>query len=111
MTQVEKEWKDWLLEQKAESVEFFDLEGASDVVDEVLVATALNTRHLAHLAEDAMRHAKELKMGMIAADGLDGREWVVLDFGTYMLHFMLPEVRERINIEEHLRDLKRSELR
>jgi ribosome-associated protein len=109
MTQVEQDWKQWLLDQKAEGIEVFDLEGSSDVVDEVLVATALNTRHIAHLAEDAMRYGKELKVSLIAADGLEGREWIVLDFGVYMIHLMLPEARVHINMEEHLKSLKRGD--
>ena len=109
MTQLEKDWTAWLAEQKAEDVEIIELNGTSDVTDSVLVATALNSRHIAHLAEDAMRYAKTLNVSLIAGDGMAGREWVVLDFGIYMIHFMLPEVRARIDIEAHLNGLKRGE--
>lgn len=91
----------WLEEQKAEEVQMIDVTGVSDVVDHMVVATALNTRHIAHLSEDAMRYAKTIEASMISADGLDGREWVVLDFGAYMIHLMLPETRLHINLEEH----------
>lgn len=109
MTQLEKDWTTWLAEQKAEDVEIIQLNGASDVTDEVLIATALNSRHIAHLAEDAMSYAKELSVSLIAGDGLEGREWIVLDFGIYMIHFMLPEIRAKIDIESHLNALKRGE--
>jgi ribosomal silencing factor RsfS len=48
-------------------------------------------------------------VSLIAADGLEGREWVVLDFGVYMIHLMLPEARVHINMEEHLKSLKRGD--
>lgn len=109
MTQLEKDWTAWLAERKAEDIEIIELNGASDVTDSVLVATALNSRHIAHLAEDAMRYGKELNVSLIAGDGLEGREWIVLDYGVYMIHLMLPEVRARIDIETHLQALKRGE--
>ena len=71
----------------------------------MILATALNGRHLGVNAEEAMLHAKKLGSGLMAADGLDGREWVVLDFGDLMIHLMLPEVRERLDLEEHFATL------
>lgn len=94
-------WVRWLEENKAEDVQVIDVSEVSDVVDAMVVATAMNTRHIASLSEDAMRHAKSLEASLLAADGLDGREWVVLDFGVYMIHLMLPETRLNINFEEH----------
>lgn len=94
-------WIKWLEDNKAEDVQVIDVGEVSDVVDAMIVATAINTRHIASLSEDAMRHAKTIKASLLAADGLDGREWVVLDFGDYMIHLMLPETRLTINLEEH----------
>ena len=96
-----KSWCQWLEENKAEDVQVIQLKEVSDIVDDMIVATALNTRHMAHLSEDAMRHAKTIDVSLWSADGLDGREWVVLDFGDYMIHLMLPETRLTINFEEH----------
>lgn len=98
-------WSKWLQEQKAEDIQVFKVGEVSDVVDFMMVATALNTRHLGHMGEDAMRYAKTISESMLSADGLDGREWIVLDFGDYMIHLMLPETRVTINIEEHLKSV------
>ena len=106
MSRVENDWREWLTAQKVENIEVHSLLGISDLVDEMLIGTALNTRHLTHLAEDAMQHGKTLDVSLIAADGLDGREWVVLDFGIYMIHLFLPEVRDRLNLEDLYRQMK-----
>ena len=100
MSRAEADWGPWLLDQKAEDVKVFSLAGVSDVVDEMMVATALNSRHLQHMAEDAMKRGRELDVSLISADGLEGREWVVLDFGIYMVHLLLPEVRDHLNLEQ-----------
>jgi len=89
------------VENKAEDVQVIHVKEVSDIVDDMIVATVLNTRHLASLSEDTMRHAKTVGASLWSADGLEGREWVVLDFGDYMIHLMLPETRLTINFEEH----------
>ena len=106
MSRVENDWREWLLAQKVENIEIHSLEGISDLVDEMLLATALNTRHLTHLAEDAMQHGKTLNVSLIAADGLNNREWIVLDFGIYMIHLMLPEIREKLQLEDLYKSMK-----
>lgn len=109
MSIVKEHWESWLSEQKVEDIRAFSLEGVSDLVDEMLVATAQNSRHLKFLAEDAMKRARDLDVSLIAADGLDGREWVVLDFGIYMLHLLLPGVRETLQLEDLYKRMKRPE--
>lgn len=103
------EWCSWLEENKAEDVIVHDLEGVSPIVDTMILASALNSRHLGVLAEEAMLYSKKLGAGLLAADGLEGREWVVLDFGDMMIHLMLPEVRQKLNLEDHFESM--SELR
>jgi|SaaInlStandDraft_1057018.scaffolds.fasta_scaffold15985_2 ribosome-associated protein len=99
------EWCEWLREQKAVDVEVHDLEGISPIVDTMILATALNGRHLGVMAEEAMLHSKQLGAGLFAADGLEGREWVVLDFGDLMVHLLLPEVREKLDLEDHFSNM------
>jgi ribosome-associated protein len=106
---VEEHWTSWLTEQKAEDIQSFSLVGVSDIVDEMLVATALNTRHLTYLAEDAMKRGRTLDVSLISADGLEGREWIVLDFGVYMVHLLLPEVRDTLDLEQLYSKMKRPE--
>ena len=92
--------------QKVENIEIHSLVGISDLVDEMLLGTAHNTRHLTHLAEDAMQFGKTLDVSLIAADGLNNREWIVLDFGVYMIHLMLPEIREKLQLEDLYKSMK-----
>lgn len=100
-------WTQWLEDQKAQDIESLDLEGVSEVVDAMVVATAQNSRHLGFMAEEAMLEAKRQEGHLIAADGLEGREWIVLDFGTLMIHLMLPEVREAISLEDYWKRILR----
>lgn len=93
-------WKEWLEENQVEDCLIYDLSGMSDVVDATIIGTAKNGRHMSFLSEEAMYRAKESSGGLISADGLKGNEWVVLDFGVYMIHLFLPETRLRIGLED-----------
>jgi ribosome-associated protein len=110
LSRVENDWREWLTAQKVENIEVHSLLGVSDFVDEMLLGTAMNTRHLTHLAEDAMQYGKGLDVSLIAADGLNNREWIVLDFGVYMIHLMLPEIREKLRLEDLYKSMKFREM-
>ncbi|MBF0243729.1 MAG: ribosome silencing factor [Planctomycetes bacterium] len=92
-------WQSWLENQQALDIKCLSMEGKSDLVDYMLVATALNTRHLAHLSEEAMGWAKQRDDELLAVDGLQGGNWVVMDFSHYMVHLFLAESRLRYDLE------------
>lgn len=94
-----EDWVKWLEDNRAEEVKHESLEGVSDLTDDVIVATALNYRHLSTLAEDAMLKAKESDQSLLYADGLGGGDWIVLDFGHYMIHLFLPRARKSVDLE------------
>ncbi len=106
---VEKEiekWTDWLSENKAEDVVTQNISEISDLCDYVITATVNNSRHMSHLSESAMQFAKELNASLLNADGLNNKEWVVLDYGIYMIHLFLPDTREKYNLSELWKEIK-----
>ncbi len=84
---------------KAENIEVFDLRGKDYFVDQVVIATALNSRHtealLNYLKNDLKPEEK-----FLAVDESD--EWIVADLGDILIHLMTPEYRVKYNMEEFL---------
>jgi len=99
-------WQAWLDENNAIDIENKDISDISDLCDYVIVATVNNSRHMSHLSESAMTYAKSLKTSLLNADGLESREWVVLDFGMYMIHLFLPETREKYDLMDLWKEIK-----
>ena len=101
-------WKEWLLENNAEEISLDNISEVSDLCDYALIATVKNTRHMSHLSEAAMSWAKSLNITLINADGLNNKEWVVLDFGNYLIHLFLSEAREKYSLNDLWSELKNS---
>jgi len=86
-------------ENKAESIEVFDLRGKDYFVDQVVIASSLNARHTEALLNYLKNGLKpeETFLGVDISD-----EWIVADLGDILIHIMTPEYRVKYNMEEFL---------
>lgn len=87
---------------KAESIEVFDLRGKEYFVDQVIIATALNSRHteaLLNYLKTDLKPAEQF-LGVDISD-----DWIVVDLGDILIHIMTPEYRTKYNMEEFLSEI------
>jgi len=84
---------------KAESIEIFNLTNKDYFVDQVVIATSLNSKHTEALLNYLKNELKpeETFLGTDVSD-----EWVVADLGDILIHIMTPEYRTKYNMEEFL---------
>lgn len=89
-----------LFARKGIAVRGFDLREMSAPTEFALVASGTSTRHSAALAENVVQSVKEefnvLPQGI---EGLDEGRWVVLDYGSLMIHVFYDFVRQEYNLE------------
>jgi len=87
---------------KAESIEIFNLTGKDYFVDQVVIATSLNSKHTEALLNYLKNELKpeETFLGTDVSD-----EWVVADLGDILIHIMTPEYRVKYNMEEFLSEV------
>lgn len=87
---------------KAENIEVFDLRGKDYFVDQVVIATSLNSRHTEALLNYLKTDLKPAEhfLGVDISD-----EWIVADLGDILVHIMTPEYRARYNMEEFLGEI------
>jgi len=87
---------------KAESIEIFNLTGKDYFVDQVVIATSLNSKHTEALLNYLKNELKpeETFLGTDVSD-----EWVVADLGDILIHIMTPEYRVKYNMEEFLSEI------
>jgi len=92
---------------KAENIEVFDLKDKDYFVDQVVIATALNSRHTEALLNYLKTDLKpaEKFLGIDISD-----EWIVADLGDILIHIMTPEYRTKYNMEEFLGKLSSNKL-
>lgn len=88
-----------LLNIKASDIDVIDVRGKTSLMDTLVIASGTSTRHLAAVVESV---ALELgAKGYVAhhQEGQAGSDWVLLDFIDLVLHVMLPEARQRYDLE------------
>jgi ribosome-associated protein len=98
--------KQALEDKKAEQIVALDLTRVSDSLDYFVIATGTSQPHLDAL-ERAVR--ERLQQEGIRANKIEGPSprWVLLDYGTVLVHLMSPEAREYYDLEGFWADAKR----
>ena len=97
-----------LSDKKAENIETVDLKGKGYIVDAVIIATALNNKHSIALLNYLRETLKPLGEEFVRVEE-DG-EWSIIDMGDMLIHIMTQTHREKYNIEDFLKDVKRGTL-
>ena len=93
----------WIVEvlddAKAANILELDIRLLTQIADWMVVASGTSTRHVlalaARLREAGVRHG----LKPTGAEGENGGEWVLLDFGDLIVHLMLPATREFYDLE------------
>jgi ribosome-associated protein len=84
---------------KANDVVEIDVRGKTSVCDYMVVASGTSTRHVKSIADEVVRHAKQLDCQPLGVEGEHEAEWVLVDLGDVVVHVMLPRVREFYALE------------
>lgn len=77
-----------------------DMRGLVDYCDVFVLLTARNRRHVAALAEELRMHAKrELGLIPVGIEGLPAARWVLVDFGSVVVHLFDQPLRAFYNLD------------
>jgi nicotinate-nucleotide adenylyltransferase len=89
-----------LFDKKAIQVKAFDLRKMSAPSEFTIVASGTSTRHTASLAENLMMSVKE-EYGLYpqSIEGVDEGRWVVVDYGSLIVHVFYDFIRQEYSIE------------
>jgi ribosome-associated protein len=91
---------DALEDVKAQDIKVFNTTEMTSLFDRVVVASATSNRQTRALARNVQDKAKELGMTVIATEGEETGEWVLVDLGDIVVHIMQPAIRAYYNLEE-----------
>lgn len=97
-------------EKRAEDIVWLDVRSVTDVADEFLIATILNSRQGGAILEACEKEAKRLKVSRLGVEGGAQSSWILLDYGSLVVHLFLPEQRAYYGLEHIWSDAKRKDL-
>lgn len=91
----------WLDDAKAENIVTIPLTGKSSIGDYMVVASGRTDRHVGAVADQLRRKLKSSgQANYVRVEGMEARDWVLIDTGDIVVHIFRPEVREFYNIEK-----------
>lgn len=94
-------------EKRAEDIVRLDVRGVTDVTDEFVIATILNARQGAAIVEACEKEAKRRRVPRLGVEGGEASSWILLDYGSLVVHLFLPEQRAYYALEHLWADAKR----
>lgn len=89
-----------LYDKKSFNILALDVKGLSSFTETFIIAEGSVGRHviaLANYVEEALAEKGETPLHI---EGRDTGEWVVLDYGDFIIHLFTPDMRERYLLEE-----------
>lgn len=97
----------FLFSKKAIQVRGFDLSGLSAPTDYTLIASGTSTRHAVSLAENLVMAVKEeYNVLPQSIEGTDEGRWVLVDYGSLIVHVFYDFVRQEYSLEKLWQDGK-----
>lgn len=87
------------LEKKASNVQIFDLRRITNVADFFVVCTADSDVQVKAISNHLIETMTDEDMKPWHVEGLQQRQWVLLDFVDVVVHIFLPEVRDFYGLE------------
>jgi ribosome-associated protein len=91
---------DGLEDVKAQNIAVFNTEHLSSMFERVIVASGTSNRQTKALAASVRDSVKSRGMQVLATEGEDNGEWIIVDCGAAVAHIMQPAVREYYHLEE-----------
>ncbi|CAM4229540.1 ribosome silencing factor [Kerstersia similis] len=91
---------DALEDVKAQDIKVFNTTHLTGLFDRVIITSASSNRQTRALAKSVGDCARELGIPVLAEEGMETGEWVLVDLGDIVVHIMQPAIRQYYNLEE-----------
>ncbi len=94
-------------DKKAADVLVMDLRNVeSSPTDFFVVASCDNISQSQAIYDNILKNVKEYKLRMPKTEGLEGMEWIIIDFFDVVVHIMLGKIRDFYKLEKLWGDAK-----
>ncbi len=92
------------LDTKADRVVVRHLEAVTDFTDYFLIASGTNERQVQAIADAVEVRLRARGVRPLAVEGYAPAQWVLLDYGDFVVHVFLDETRVHYGLERLWRD-------
>ena len=89
-----------LSDMKALDVKLLDVRGLTDIADFMVIASGTSDRHVRSIAQRVVDKVKQAGFRPHGVEGQNDGDWVLVDLNEFIVHVMLPRVREFYGLEK-----------
>ena len=91
----------WVLDSKrGRDIAVLPVTGRSDITDCLVLVSATSGPHVRALAGELEHRMAQRGVHPLQTDGCDCRDWMVVDYGTLMVHIFNQETREFYHLDK-----------
>lgn len=99
-------------EKKAADTVVLDLRGITSFTEYFIITSGSNQRQVQAIADEILEQLKkQLRSKVIRVEGYNSAEWVLLDYGDFVVHIFNEKSRGFYDLERLWRDAKRVKLK
>jgi ribosome-associated protein len=92
--------------RKGADIRVLDLREITSFADFFVIATGSNPRQIQAIAEEVQKQLKARGERPISVEGLNNAEWVLADYGDFIVHIFAPQSRQYYDLERLWRHAK-----
>jgi ribosome-associated protein len=93
-------------DKKAADIVLLDLTGLTTVADYFVIASGGSERQLDAIAEGVVSGMRDEKVRAYGREGTAASHWVLVDFGSVIVHVFTPPERDYYQLERHWSEAK-----
>jgi ribosome-associated protein len=92
--------------KKASDIKVLDLTGITSFTDYFVLCTGANTRQCQAITDEIGLQLKERGEFPLSVEGYNQAEWILLDYGDFLIHVFSPHARTYYDLERLWRNAK-----
>ena len=92
--------------KKASDIKVLDLTGITSFTDHFVLCTGSNSRQVQAISDEITLRLKERGELPLSVEGYNQAEWVLIDYGDFLVHIFSPKAREYYALERLWRNAK-----
>jgi ribosome-associated protein len=96
--------------KKAADLRVLDLREVTSFTDYFIICTGTNPRQIQAITDEIRQQLRRLGEDAISTEGYDRADWVLLDYGDYIVHVFSEKAREFYDLERLWRHARRVEV-
>jgi ribosome-associated protein len=89
-----------IFDKKGFNILAIDVRGISTMTDFFIIAEGNVERHVRALGMAMIDQLNEVGFSVLHAEGNKIGDWIVLDYGEFVIHLFHPDLREKYSLEE-----------